>query len=64
MKNITSKLVGKKLILEIDLSDDAIAAAEPSATGKTRLVASTRGAKEAPGVAGVTFSVNVMVKRS
>lgn len=37
------KLEGDKLIITIDVSEKAIAAAQPSKSGKTRLLASTNG---------------------
>lgn len=43
MANVTGKIVGDKLILEIDVSDAALKAAAPSKTGKTQIVASTNG---------------------
>lgn len=53
-----------KLVIEIDLSADAITSAPMSSTGKTKLVASTSGSIPLPPVEGkpVSFSVNVMVK--
>ncbi len=43
MFNIEYKVTGSKLVIEVDMSKQAIDRAPPSTTGKTRLVASTRG---------------------
>ena len=43
MDNISIKMNGTKLIIEIDTSPAAVKAAKLSSTGKTRLLASTRG---------------------
>ena len=37
------KLVGDKLVITIDVSAEAKAKAEPSKSGKTKVIASTRG---------------------
>jgi hypothetical protein len=62
--NVTYKVAGGKLVIEVNLSAKAIAEAVPSASGKTRLVASTRGTQTLPQIDGreVTFALNVMVK--
>lgn len=47
MQNIQTKVTGSKLTIEVDLS----AQGQPSASGKTLVIASTRGNQEvAPGV--------------
>lgn len=38
-----SEIKGDKLILTIDISEKALAAAKPSASGKTKVVATTGG---------------------
>jgi hypothetical protein len=45
MENIAMKRDGSKLVIEIDLSQDQ----GPSASGKTILVATTRGSAPVPG---------------
>lgn len=42
MDNVTMRVEGKKLIIEVDASVPG----EPSTSGKTLVVASTRGAQE------------------
>ena len=54
MQNIEMKREGDKLILTIDLSKDF----GPSASGKTILVASTRGNAKVPGTEGTMIGVN------
>lgn len=44
MKNVTMKVEGSKLMLEIDLSKSF----GPSASGKTTIIASTEGNKAVP----------------
>lgn len=63
MQNIVHRIVGTKLVLEIDISPAMLAAATPSKSGKTRLLATTGGAQSIPGVSGGSFSINVMVPR-
>lgn len=43
MSQVTGEMKGDKLILTIDCSAAARAAASPSASGKTKVLASTRG---------------------
>jgi hypothetical protein len=43
MNNVLTKIVGDKLIIEIDVSQQTIDAARPSGSGKTLAVASTGG---------------------
>jgi hypothetical protein len=64
MHNVTHKMQGSKLIIEVDLSKQNIDAAPPSSTGKTRLVASTGGPVELPAVNGrvIKFALNVTTK--
>jgi hypothetical protein len=60
MDNIVTRVEGKKLIVEIDLSKPGV----QSSTGKTKLIASTRGAApiDCNGVRpGVKLALNVMV---
>lgn len=51
-----------KLVIEIDMSPDVIESAPVSKTGKTTLIASSRGFLEVPGFEDVTFLLNVMHK--
>ena len=57
--NIVCEVVGDTLVLTIDLKAQAV----PSATGKTLLVASTRGAVPVsyPSLPGLKVSVNVTI---
>ena len=50
---------GNKLVIEVDISPEAVASAPPSKTGKTRLVASTHGLRPVDGHAGLAVSLNV-----
>ena len=58
MKNITHRIEGQKLIIEVDLTQDH----GPSSTGKTTIVASTQGIQKTS-VEGISFGLNVMKKR-
>lgn len=63
MHNVTHKLAGDKLVIEIDLSKRAIDSAPPSSSGKTKLVGTTGGAVPVTCPHGnVTFALNVMCK--
>lgn len=64
MHNTQFEVTGDTLVIRIDLSAAAMAAAPASSTGKTRLLASTSGTCPVANVAGkpVSFSLNVMVK--
>lgn len=64
MNNITHSIKGTKLLIEIDLSPKSLAAATPSKSGATKLVASTGGFQPATVVASkaVKFAVNVTVE--
>jgi hypothetical protein len=59
MENIEMKVIGDKLVMTIDLSQ----VGKASSTGKTKLIASTRGATrvEYTKRPGITAAVNVMV---
>lgn len=59
MTNVDTKRVGDKLILTIDISAAALKAAEPSKSGKTKVVASTHGFTN---IEGVGVSLNVTTK--
>ena len=65
MTNVEMSTKGDKLILTIDLSKATIAAAQPSSTGKNRIVASTSGLLPIAGPAGVIalrLGLNVICK--
>jgi hypothetical protein len=65
MHNITHAVEGNDLVIRIPLTPDAIRAAPPSSTGKTRLVGSSSGyiGVAAPNVKGaIAFSATVTVK--
>jgi hypothetical protein len=53
---------GSTLTIEIDISPAALAAALPSSTGKSRMVASTHGFALVPGAPGVKLSLNLITK--
>ena len=55
MFNITARVEGKKLVLEIDLTKEL----GPSSSGKTIIVASTQGNAAVPNVKDVRFGLNV-----
>lgn len=61
MFNIKQKLVGNRLTLEVDLSQEL----GPSTSGKTLLIASTQGNQAVDGWKGpgrIMFGLNVMKK--
>ena len=60
---IAQRIEGNTLIIELDISPEAVKAAKPSATGKTRLVASTHGVLPIATPNGmVTLALNLMTK--
>jgi hypothetical protein len=64
MLNVTHKIAGSRLTIEVDLSPKAQASAKPSTTGKTMLLATTGGKVDLPPINGhpVSFALNVMLK--
>jgi hypothetical protein len=57
------KINGDKLVITIDVSADALKAAPPSASGKTRVVASSHGFANFSTPAGmVSVSLNATTK--
>jgi len=58
--NITVK--GEKLIIEVDVSKAALAAAQLSSTGKSRVVATTSGFRPVAGADGLRVGLNVICK--
>lgn len=60
---IKTSVKGNKLIIEIDMSPRAVAAAPLSSTGKTRLLATTGGALPIEGcpIANAKLALNVMI---
>jgi hypothetical protein len=60
-KNIKTEINGSKLIVEIDISTDTIAKAPSSASGKSKLVASTGSIHGIPIdlPSGLTLDLNV-----
>jgi hypothetical protein len=54
-KNVTMRMEGKKLIIEIEMDQDF----GPSKSGKTRIIASTEGNISAPGDEDVKIGLNV-----
>jgi len=55
MKNMTMKVEGSKLVIEVDLSQDL----GPSKSGKTVLIASSEGNVSIPGREDVKIGLNV-----
>jgi hypothetical protein len=55
MQNVTLKVEGTKLVIEVDLSKEI----GPSSSGKTMLIASTEGNANVPGYEGVKVGLNV-----
>ncbi len=54
-KNVTMRIAGKKLIIEVELDQDF----GPSKSGKTRIIASTEGNISAPGGDDIKIGLNV-----
>ena len=55
-KNVTSKVVDNKLVIEVDLSVQG----EPSSTGKSLVIGSTGGFANIDGMEGFKFGLNVI----
>jgi hypothetical protein len=55
MQNVNATVKGNVLTITVDLSQRL----GPSSTGKTMMVASTKGNATAPGTAGIKFGLNV-----
>jgi len=63
MHNVESRVEGNKLIITVDLSVAALKAAQPSASGKSRVVGTTGGFRTVDGIRTmVSFALNVTVK--
>jgi len=61
MHNVNFEVDGDLLRITVDLSPHTIAAAMPSGSGKTRLVASTSGFIQLPPANGVKLSLGLNV---
>lgn len=59
MQNVTLKVEGNKLIIDVDLSKEI----GPSSRGKTTLIASTEGNANVPGHDGVKLGLNIFKAR-
>jgi hypothetical protein len=59
MQNVTVKVEGNKLVIEVDLTKEL----RPSSSGKTILIASSEGNANVPGHEGVKFGLNVYRKK-
>jgi hypothetical protein len=59
MQNIKTEVKGHTLTITVDLSQRL----GPSSTGKTEIVASSKGNASVPGHAGVKFGLNVFAGR-
>lgn len=55
MKNMTMQVVGDRLVIEVDLTQDV----GPSKSGKTILIATTEGNAPCPGRDDVKIGLNV-----
>jgi hypothetical protein len=58
--NVTGELLGDKLVLTIDASEEVRAKAQPSRTGKTLLLASTRSFVR---FGDISVSLNATIQR-
>ena len=59
MTNVVVTRKGDKLVIEVDISEAARKAAEPSKSGKTKVLASTHGFTS---IEGVGLSLNATVR--
>jgi hypothetical protein len=59
--NVVVKRVGTKIVIEVDAAPAMIRAASPSASGKTKLLATTAGTMPVDGMPGVNVALNVML---
>lgn len=61
---VSHEVKGDKLIITVDLNKKEIQSAKPSATGRTKIVASTRGNTKVGEFHGssIAFALNVMAK--
>ncbi len=58
----TMEMEGDVLIIRVPLDKKALAAAQPSSTGKTKLIASSHGPiAVGPESAGIKFALNVTI---
>lgn len=55
MKNVTHRVEGSKLVIEVDLTQNF----GPSASGKTNVIGSSGGFVKIDGTDGVSLSLNV-----
>ena len=66
MRNVSTEVKGDKLIVTMDIGKAALQGAPPSASGKTKLVATTGGALAISmpnGSAGsLSLAINLMLK--
>lgn len=64
MHNVSHEVKGDKLIITIDIGEQAIKTAPRSKSGNTFLVGSTGGAMPLPSkhTSSLTFAINVMSK--
>jgi len=59
MQNVNAQVKGNILTITVDLSQRL----GPSSTGKTEMIATTKGNAKAPGVPAVSFGLNVFTGR-
>jgi hypothetical protein len=65
MHNVERKIEGDSLTVTMDISQQSVADAPPSASGKTYLVASTGSAMPVPSkhAKSMTLAINLMAKK-
>ena len=66
MHNVAHEVKGDKLVITVDIGQQSIQAAPPSASGKTYLVGTTGGSVSVPSkhAFSLSFAINVMCKRA
>ena len=58
MQNVDMKVVGDKLTITVDLGEEGV----PSSSGKSIVIATTRGNKPVPKADGVIIGLNIYRK--
>ena len=62
MENVHTEIKGNKLVITVDISAPVLAKAQPSKSGKTRVVATTHGFTSVSLPPGLSFGLNVVTK--
>ena len=63
MANVQTKVVGDKLVIEVDISNKARKDAPLSSSGKNKTVGTTNGFLPVEGTGGVRVSLNVIAPK-